>query len=1080
MPGHEKRLMKMNEKVMWKLRKIKLLLLFNVLALLVFAQTNENYVIKGRVTDALGEGLPGVTIQIKDNTQSGTLTDIDGYYSIPVKRNDYLLFSYLGFSPHQVQILSGNQVDVVLRENNTELDEVVVTSLNIPREKKALGYAVQNVSGKALETRPTNALSALSGKISGLQVISSGGNMGGSSRVTLRGINSITGNNQPLYVIDGVPLDNTDMNTSATINGSAGKDVGSTIQDINPDDIADISVLKGPSAAALYGTRAANGVILITTKKGDSGDDRIDIQLNTGIELENVVRLPKRQKLYGGGYSDTFQKVTIDGKEYNIVDYAADESWGPKLDGTPVLNWYNLDPEYTNDYLNPQPWVYPKSDVSDFFRTGISNTNNIALSKNSARGAFRISFTNKNVKGTVPNSSLSRNSVNISGSTKGDLISFFGNATYMNNRSTGRPWTGASNRNIMLEAYQWGQVQVDYKKLSDYKRADGTPRSWNRTSWENTTDGEKTKYIDNPYWSAYESYLKENRDRLYGNVGLVITPTKWLSLTGRINGDIYQYNSQDRIAYYSRSQSMYQEYSQKFDEFNYEFLATSNNRWGDHSLVANIGANYMRRNRRVSDIQTSGGLTIPEYYSLNNASSVIINPTTGIYKKAISSIYGSFSYGWKSMLYVDGTIRNDWSSTLPTDNNSFLYPSITSSFVFTELPALKEQNWLSFGKVRLGWAEVGNDTDPYQLYKTYEAQTAFEGNISYTLSDILNNPNLKPEITSSWEAGLQLQFFNNLIGLDVTYYDNNTRNQIISLPTSDAFGYSYKLINAGKINNKGIEATLTVNPIRQKDWDWTAIANFSKNSNKIIKLSDAVNTLQLSNTLVSLVAEEGESYGQIKGYDFVYAPDGQKVVNSDGVYMRTDQFTSLGSVLPDFLWSFQNQLRYKDFTFGFLIDSRIGGKFFSQTYKVGMYSGILESTAANNIREDGIVVDGVTGDVVFNADGTYTVTNTATNDKRVTAQAWAQNQYNGPTAYTVFDATFIKLRELTLGYTFKLPKWKIESVSVTAYARNLWNIYTKSKDIDPELTNSSGNVQGIEGGNVPTPVTYGLNLGFKF
>lgn len=1065
---------------MWKLKKFRLLLLFNVLVLLLSAQTNNNFAIKGRVTDISGAGLPGVTVQIKGHAQSGTMTDIDGYYTISAEKNDYLIFSYLGFDTHSVQILSANRVDVILKENTTELDEVVVTSLNIPREKKALGYAVQNVSGKALETRPTNALSALSGKVSGLQVIASGGNMGGSSRVTLRGINSITGNNQPLYIIDGVPLDNTDMNTSSTINGSAGKDVGSTIQDINPDDIADISVLKGPSAAALYGSRAANGVILITTKKGDRNDDRIDIQLNTGLEFENVVRLPKRQKLYGGGYSTSFQKVTIDGKEYNVVDYAADESWGPKLDGTPVLHWYNLDPEYASDYLNPQPWVYPKHDVSDYFRTGVSNTNNIALSKNTAKGSFRVSFTNKNVKGTVPNSSLSRNSVNISGSSKGDLISFFGNVNYMNNKSTGRPWTGASNRNIILEAYQWGQVQVDYKKLSEYKRADGTPRPWNRTGWENTAAAEKTKYIDNPYWSAYESYLKENRDRLYGNVGLVITPTKWLSLTGRVNGDVYQYNSQDRIAYYSRSQSQYQEYSQKFDEFNYEFLATANNRWGDHSLVTNIGANYMRRNRRVSDIQTSGGLTIPEYYSLNNASVIVVNPTTGLYKKAISSIYGSFSYGWKSMLYLDGTIRNDWSSTLPKDNNSFLYPSLTSSFVFTELPTFKNQNWLSFGKVRLGWAEVGNDTDPYQLYKTYEAQNAFDGNISYTLPDKLNNPTLKPEITSSWEAGLQLQFFNNLIGLDVTYYNNNTRNQIISLPTSDAFGYSYKLINAGKMNNKGVEVTLTANPIRQKDWDWGITANFSKNSNKIIKLSDAVNTLQLSNTLVSLVAEEGESYGQIKGYDFVYAPDGQKVVNSDGVYMRTDQFASLGSVLPDFLWSVQNQFRYKDFTFGFLIDSRIGGKFFSQTYKVGMYSGILESTAANNIREDGIILGGVTGDVVFNADGSYTVSNTATNDKRVTAQAWAQNQYNGPTAYTVFDATFIKLRELTLGYTFKLPKLKVQSITVTAYARNLWNIYTKSKDIDPELTNSSGNVQGIEGGNIPVPVTYGLNLGFKF
>lgn len=1060
--------------------KFKLLLLFNVLALLAFAQTNDEFVLKGRVTDIAGVTLPGVAVNIKDNPAFGTLTDENGDYSIRVKKNDVLVFSYLGFETYESQIISNKPLDITLKETATDLEEIVITSLNIPREKKALGYAVQAVSGQALETRPTNALSALSGKISGLQVISSGGNLGGSSRVTLRGINSITGNNQPLFVVDGIPIDNTDMNTTATINGSAGKDVGSTIQDINPDDISDINVLKGPSAAALYGTRAANGVIIITTKKGAENDGRLDISLNTGIEFENVVRLPKRQKLYGGGYSTAFQKVTINGTEYNIVDYAADESWGPKLDGTPVLHWYNLDPEYASDYLNPQPWVYPEHDVTDFFNTGVSNTNNIALSKTTDKGAFRISFTNKNVSGTIPNSSLGRNSINISGSTKGTWISFFGNVNYINNESTGRPWTGASNRNIILEAYQWGQVQVDYEKLKEYKRADGTPRAWNRTAWQNTAAAEKTKYIDNPYWSAYESYLKENRDRFYGNVGLTVTPTKWLSLTGRINGDVYQYNAQDRIAYYSRSQSLYQEYSQKFDEFNYEFLATANNRWGNHSLVSILGANYMTRNRRVSDIQTSGGLIIPQFYSLKNAASIVVNPSTGLYKKAISSIYGSLSYGWKSMLYVDGTLRNDWSSTLPQDNNSFLYPSLTSSLILTELPALKNQNWLSFAKVRLGWAQVGNDTDPYQLYKVYEAMNSFEGNIAYTLPEKLNNPDLKPEITSSWEAGLQLQLFNNLLGLDVTYYNNNSRNQIISLPTSDAFGYSYKLINAGKINNKGVEVTLTANPLKQKDWDWNITANFSKNSNKIIRLSDAVNTLQLSNTLVSLVAKEGESYGQLMGYDFVYAADGQKVVNSDGVYMRTDQFVPLGSVLPDFLWSFQNQLRYKNLTFGFLIDSRVGGNFFSQTYKVGMYSGILESTAANNIRETGIVLDGVTGDVVFNADGTYNVSNTATNEKRVTAQAWAQNQYNGPTAYDVFDATFIKLRELTLGYTFNLPKLKLKSVSVTAYARNLWNIYTKSKDIDPELTNSSGNVQGIEGGNIPTPVTYGLNLGVKF
>ncbi|MCD8193436.1 MAG: TonB-dependent receptor, partial [Tannerellaceae bacterium] len=769
------------------------------------------------------------------------------------------------------------------------------------------------------------------------------------------------------------------------------------------------------------------------------------------------------------------------GKEYNIVDYAADESWGPRLDGTPVLHWYNLDPEYAADYLNPEPWLYPKNDVTYFFRTGVSNTNNVAISQNNDKTAYRVSFTNKNVKGTVPNSSLGRNSLNVSGSTKGKYGSVFASVNYINTRTTGRPWTGASNRNIMLEAYQWGAVQVDYKKLKEYKRADGTPRAWNRTSWENTPEGEATKYIDNPYWSAYESYLEENRDRIYGNVGVTLTPVSWLNLTGRVNGDIYQYDSQDRIAYYSRSQSMYQEYSQKYNEFNYEFLASADKRWGDHSLVGNVGANYMRRNRRISDIETSGGLIVPGYYSLHNASAVVVSNKTGLYKKAISSVYASVSYGWKSMLYVDATMRNDWSSTLPEDNNSFFYPSVTSSFILTELPGLKESNWLSFAKLRLGWAQVGNDTDPYQLYKVYEAMNAFDGNTAYTLPDKLNNLNLKPEITSSWETGLQLQFFNNLLGLDFTYYHNNSRNQIISLPTSDAFGYSSKLINAGKINNKGFEFTLTANPIRNKEFDWNMTANLSKNKNKIITLSDAVSTLQLTDLLVSLVAQEGESYGQLMGYDFVYAPDGQKVVGDDGLYLRTEQLVPLGSVLPKFLWSFQNQLRYKDFSLGFLIDSRVGGKFFSQTYKVGMYAGILEETAANNIRETGVVIDGVRGDVVFNPDGTYTVSNTSANDVNVTAQDWARNHYNGPTAAAVFDATYIKLRELTFGYTFRLPQYKLESITLTAYARNLWNIYTNTKGgIDPEITNSGGNIQGIEGGNIPVPVTYGINVGINF
>ena len=1060
--------------------KNTLTLLFGILVLSISAQNNT---IRGTVTYATsGDPVIGATVRVESATGSGTVTGVDGNYVLNnAPSNGTLEFSYVGMKTQSVQVNGRTVIDVVMAEDSELLDELVVTALGIKRDKKALGYAVQGVSSDVFKTRPTNTLSALAGVVSGLQVISSGGNMGGSSRVTLRGINSITGNNQPLYVIDGVPLDNTDLNTSLTINGSAGKDVGSTIQDINPDDVAEVSVLKGPSAAALYGSRAANGVILITTKRGTTEQGKINVELNTGIEFENIARLPERQKLYGGGYNTTFSTATIDGREYKIVDYASDESWGPKLDGTPVLHWYNLDPEYPSDYLKPEPWVYPKHDVTYFFKTGVSNTNNISLSQSSDKHSIRLSLTNRNVTGTVPNSSLDRNSVNISGSTNGKYVSFFGTFNYLKNKSLGRPWTGASNRNIILEAYQWGMVQIDYKKLQEYKRPDGTPRAWNRTGYRNTVEDERTKYIDNPYWSAYESYLEEDRDRLYGNVGIEITPSDWLSVTGRINGDVYQYNSQDRIAVYSRSQSSYSEYSQKYNEFNYELLATITKNWSDHSLVSNIGTNYLQRKRRISDVVTSGGLIVPNFYSLTNATSTIINPITGFYDKALASVYGSASYGWRSTVYVEGTLRNDWSSTLPKGNNSYLYPSLTSSVILSELSGLKNSNWLSFAKLRLGWAQVGNDTDPYQLYKVYESLPAINGNIAYTLPSQLNNLNLKPEITSSVETGLQLQFLRNLIGLDVTYYNNTSRNQIISLPTSDAFGYTTKLINAGEINNRGFEVTLTANPVQTKNFGWSSIINFSKNKNKIVKLSDAVSKLDLSTTLVSLSAQEGESYGQLFGYDFVFAPDGRKVVGSDGLYMRTQQLQPLGSVLPNYLWGFQNQFRFKNFNLGFLIDSRVGGKFFSQTYKVAMYSGILPETAANGIRETGVIIDGVKADVAFNADGTYTVSNMAENTTKVSAQAWARNHYNGPTTFDIFDATFIKFRELTLGYDFKLPQGSfIQNINASLYARNLFYIYRTSKIIDPELTNSGGNVQGIEGGNLPTPITYGLNLNFRF
>lgn len=1056
----------------------RFLYLFYLTFLLAGSVIAQQRVVSGVIKDASdGTPLPGASVAVK-GTSSGTLSDADGSFSLNVNDNaSILVVSFIGYLAQDVAIGSSDKISVALKADTKILNEVVVTALGISREKRALGYAVQEIKGDALQTRPTNALSALSGKVAGLQVTTSGGNMGGSSRVLLRGINSISGNNQPLYVIDGTPIDNADLNSAATSAGSGGKDVGNMIQDINPDDIENISVLKGPSAAALYGTRAANGVILITTKKGKE-NSKVNITLNTGIEFEQIVRLPKRQKLYGGGFSSTFQQANIGGTDYNIAEYAVDESWGPKLDGTPVLHWYNLDPENTAEYLKPQPWNYPKNDVHTFFETGVANTNSLSVSGGNANSTYRLSYTNKNVKGTVPNSSLKRNSINFSGSSQLGKLKVYNNFNYIKNQSTGRPWTGATNRNIILEAFQWGQVQVDYEKLKNYKRADGTQILWNRSGYQNTPAGEAAKFIDNPYWSANESYLDENRDRFYGNVGLVYDVNSWLKVSGKVNADVYNYQYQDRIAVYSRTQSQYQEYINNFSEFNYELLASANKSWGDISLNVNAGGNIMSQKRRISDAVTQGGLIIPEYYNLKNASSVLVN--SNAYRKQINSVFGSFSLGWKSLLFVDGTLRNDWSSTLPIGKNSFAYPSLTTSLILSELNGVKEIGWLDFAKVRLGWAQVGNDTDPYQLQRAYEASQSFDGLASYKLPNQLNNQALKPEITSSWETGLSIQAFKNRVGLDVTYYDNVSRNQIINIPVSSAFGYDSKVINAGKINNKGVEVTLTGTPVRQNGFEWNSSLNWSRNRNKVIQLAPGVNTFQLANSLVTLVAREGQPYGQILGNDFIYAADGQKVIKADGTYDRGQQLTPLGSVLPKYLFGFQNSFTYKNFNLGFLVDGRVGGKFFSQTYKVGMYSGVLEKTAANNVRETGVVLEGVKGTVTYNADGTYQVTNTSQNDTRITAQAWARGEYSGPTPQTIFDATFVKLREITFGYSLPLANKAVKSIYFGLYGRNLVNIYTASKYIDPEFTSSGGNIQGLEGGSIPVPATYGLNVNVKF
>lgn len=729
-----------------------------------------------------GEPVIGASVLVKGTT-TGTITDVEGrfhFQNLPSTATT-LVVSFVGMTTQEVQIKTGT-MNVVLSLDTEVLEEVVVTAMGISREKKALGYAVSEVGGdEMLKARGgiSNPINALQGKVAGLQISSGTGSMGGSSKVLIRGVTSISGNNQPLFVVDGVPIEGSDFNSADTQRGGGGYDYGNLIQDINPDDIENISVLKGASASALYGSRANNGVVMITTKKGKK-DEGLGVSFTTSVGFEIVNKLPKFQRLYGGGSSTDFEQVTINGQTYNYPDYATDESWGPRLDGQEVLSWYDLAKWEANGKIgNPttSSWIAPEHDVKDFFETGISFTNNLSISQATDRTSLRLSYTNTDLKGYLPNSTMSKNVFSVAGSmTSADKkLEAFTNVTYFNSRTKGRSETGYGDNNVMVKFVQWGHRELDMAQAKDlYLMPDGTQASWNRSSWDDPTPA----YSNNPYWSRYMNYQNDSRNRIYGNVGVSYKILPELKIQYKTNLDFFVDKQYERNAVGSQEQSRYMEISRQQYELNHEFMLMYNKTFGDYSVNANLGGNIMNRRYEYVYGETVGGIAIPLHYNLSNS---ISTPEAHnlLRKKGIHSMFGNISLGWKSMVYMEATLRNDKSSTLPAGNNSYWYPSITGSFVFSEL--LKEKaSWLSFGKLRFGWANVGNDTDPYQVLSTYTQYTNIDSSTpGYRLPNTLNNANLKPESTTSYEIGLEMAFLNGRIGFDATYYTSETKDHII-------------------------------------------------------------------------------------------------------------------------------------------------------------------------------------------------------------------------------------------------------------------------------------------------------------
>jgi hypothetical protein len=628
------------------------------------------------------------------------------------------------------------------------------------------------------------------------------------------------------------------------------------------------------------------------------------------------------------------------------------------------------------------------------------------------------------------------------------------------------------------------------KELEAYINPDGTQRTWNRVSWDDPTP----MYSDNPYWTRNMNYENDSRDRYYGNIGLSYQILPWLTATGKANLDSYTFRVQERVAVGSQAQSSYSESIRQVAEINAEFLFQADKKFGeDWRLNATFGGNIMNRNYNLNTSATSGGLLIPELYTLSNSASPA---KTLDYKsrKKINSLYGGATLSFRSLAYLDVTLRNDWSSTLPEGNNSYMYPSFSLSFVFTELDFMKDVKWFSFGKIRGSWAKVGNDTDPYRTSLTYSNMLDPDGMpyqfypyALYTLPTTLNNPNLKPEMTRSWEIGADLRFINNRIGLDVTYYNKLSLDQILPVAISGASGYGSIVVNAGKISNKGIEAALKATPVKYKDkFQWDIIVNWAKNDNEVLELYPGVDVYLLANGpfKVSVNAEVGEKYGALMGTDYIYDSEGNKVVDADGRYLQSG-VTTIGNVLPDWNMGITNNFKVWGFDIGCLIDIQHGGDFFSTTHMWGIYSGILAESAEGSMREDGVVIDGTVaaydedGNVIFNADGTAQVT--GTNTTVLDAHTWATDHYDGPSAQNIFDASYIKLREVRVGYTFpKSLTGPIQNLRLAVYGRNLATWGTALKGIDPETLTNSGNVQGIEGAGLPSLRVYGINLSFNF
>ena len=1080
--------------------------------------------VTGVVTDASsGEPLPSVSVKVK-GTDNAAITNFDGKYTIKAGNGAVLVFSSLGYSSQEASV-SGTSLNVALAVSSNKLDEVVITAFGISRDKKSVGYAIQEVGGAEVsKVKDANFMSSLSGKVAGVNIRQSG-TMGGSANVVIRGYKSLTGNNQALFVVDGIPISNQITNTGNQQTGRGGYDYGNAAMDINPEDIEKVSVLKGAAASALYGARASNGVILITTKKGAKRNG-LGVSVTSGYTVGSVNpdSYVRYQNSYGAGYGQYYGPDTIAGYPTNgyMVAYdvdgdgiddictptTEDASFGLAFDpNLMVYTWESLYPELST-YGQKSPHVAGANNPLYFFNQSATMNNSVAIDGGNDNGSFRLSATQFSTKGIVPGSSLKRNNFSFSGNLKAsDRLTVSTTAQFIQQAGNGRFGTGYDSRNPNQSFRQWFNVGVDMARQEAVYEATGKNITWNPFGYGFGDDATKPIFFDNPYFSVMENRQSDSRNRLIGNMMANYKINDWLDFMGRASIDTYTEIQEERVAVGSVEIPGYTRRNRNVSETNIDMILSANKSFGSNdefSFNGRLGSNIRRNSVDAISASTNGGLVVPGVYALSNSLNTPNAPGETAYQVGINGLFASASVGYKDFLYVDLTGRQDVSSTLPTADNTFFYPSATMSFVFSEL---MDVDAISFGKFRVNYAEVGADAPAQALANAYNMGTAF-GNASLASApSTSNNPDLVPESTVSQEAGLEMMFLNNRVGFDVSVYNQTSLNQIMPAKVSSTSGTIFKYVNAGEINNKGLELSINATPIQSGDFTWSTNLNWTKNKNMVVSLFEGAENLQLASVQggITIEARPGQAYGTIYGTTFVTDAEGRPIVwdmpaSYGGVqYLRggIDMGSKdvIGNINPDWYAGWSNSFRYKNWTASALLDMQMGGNFFSLDTWYGYATGVYDLSAGTNdlgnpVRD--LVNDG----------GGYKITNVAYWDGTTVdgdgnpsglevGDYYADMHYYGNSLgyarnaneYHVWDASYIKLREVALNYSVPssmLGSTGIKGLDVALTGRNLAILWKNNPYSDPEAGLSAGNVQGYQSGAYPAVREVGVNVKLKF